>query len=154
MRQEHVTLKNIEVERLFELIKQHLTNELKLDIIHEETAASTATTASGYWNLKAHKGSKGSIVVGNIRDVEIMISGTKGNYDLVLRTGAWGKDIVVPTVIWGAVTAGVAVVPVALAEIYRAHAFEKHFWDFIREKTAEIGEGGKAEMSSPVTVTP
>jgi hypothetical protein len=92
--------------------------------------------------------------VGNIRDVEIMISGTKGNYDLVLRTGAWGKDIVVPTVIWGAVTAGVAVVPVALAEIYRAHAFEKHFWDFIREKTAEIGEGGKAEMSSPVTVTP
>ena len=26
-----------------------------------------------YWNLKAHKGSKGSIVVGNIRDVEVMI---------------------------------------------------------------------------------
>ncbi|MGA7370236.1 MAG: hypothetical protein WBX01_14005 [Nitrososphaeraceae archaeon] len=40
-----------------------------------------------------------------------------------------------------------------MAEIYRAHAFEKHFWDFIREKTAEIGEG-KATMSSPVTVTP
>jgi putative heme iron utilization protein len=81
MRQEHVTLKNVEVERLFELIKKHLVQELKLDIIHEETAAPTASTASGYWNLKAHKGSKGSIVVGNIRDVEIMISGTKGNYD-------------------------------------------------------------------------
>ena len=153
MRQEHVTLKNVEVERLFELIKKHL-QELKLDIIHEETAASTATTASGYWNLKAHKGSKGSIVVGNIRDVEIMISGTKGNYDLVLRTGAWGKDIIVPTAIWGVATAGLATIPVALAEIYRAHAFEKHFWDFIREKTPEVEEGGKAEMSSPVTVTP
>ena len=152
MRQEHVTLKNVEVERLFELIKKHL-QEIKLDIIHEETAASTATTASGYWNLKAHKGSKGSIVVGNIRDVEVMISGTKDNYDLVLRTGAWGKDIIVPTAIWGAATAGVAVIPVALAEIYRAHAFEKHFWDFIRKTTAEIGKG-KSTMSSPVTVSP
>jgi hypothetical protein len=152
MRQEHVTLKNVEVERLWELIKKHLL-EIKLDIIHEETEPGTASTASGYWNLKAHKGSKGSIVVGNIRDVEVMISGANGNYDLVLRTGAWGKDIIVPTAIWGIATAGLATIPVALAEIYRAHAFEKHFWDFIREKTIEIGEG-KAEMSSPVTVTP
>ena len=38
MRQEHVTLKNVEVERLFELIKKHL-QEIKLDIIHEETAS-------------------------------------------------------------------------------------------------------------------
>jgi hypothetical protein len=144
MRQEHVTLKNVEINQLFELIKKHL-QEIKLDIIHEEKEEN-------FWNLKAHKGSKGSIVVGNIRDVEVMISGTKGNYDLVLRTGAWGKDIIVPTAIWGVATAGLATIPVALAEIYRAHAFEKHFWDFIREKTAEIGEG-KAEMSSPVTVT-
>ena len=91
--------------------------------------------------------------MGNIRDVEVMISGTKGNYDLVLRTGAWGKDILVPAIWTGVVTAGIATIPVALAEIYRAHAFEKHFWDFIREKTAEIG-AGNAEMSSPVTVTP
>jgi len=145
MRQEHVTLQNVEVKQLFDLIKKHL-QEIELDIIHEETQEN-------YWNLKAYKGSKGSIVVGNIRDVEVMISGTKGNYDLVLRTGAWGKDIIVPTAIWGVATAGLATIPVALAEIYRAHAFEKHFWDFIREKTAEIGEG-KATMSSPVTVTP
>ena len=52
---EHVTLKNVEVERLFELIKKHL-QEIKLDIIHEETESPTAPTASGYWNLKAHKG--------------------------------------------------------------------------------------------------
>jgi hypothetical protein len=145
MRQEHVTLKNVEIKQLFNLIKKHL-QEIKLDIIHEETTEN-------YWDLKAHKGSKGSIVVGNIRDVEVMISGTEESYDLVLRTGAWGKDIIVPTAVWGVATAGLAVVPVALAEIYRAHAFEKHFWDFIREKTAEISEG-KATMSSPVTVTP
>lgn len=145
MRQEHVTLKNVEISQLFDRIKKHL-QEIKLDIIHEETYEN-------YWNLKAHKGSKGSIVVGNIRDVEVMISGTNElGHDLVLRTGAWGKDIIVPTVIWGAATAGIAVAPVALAEIYRAHAFEKHFWDFIRKATSDVGKG-KAEMSSPVTIT-
>jgi hypothetical protein len=145
MRQEHITLKNVEISELFDRIKKHL-QEIELDIIHEENQKD-------YWNLKAHKGSAGSIVVGNIRDVEVMISGNKERgHDLVLRTGAWGKDIVVPTAIWGAATAGIATIPVALAEIYRAHAFEKHFWDFIRETTAEIGKG-KAEMSSPVTIT-
>ena len=101
MRQEHVTLKNAEISQLFDRIKKHL-QEIELDIIHEEKQKD-------YWNLKAHKGSKGSIVVGNIRDVEVMISGTKeSGHDLVLRTGAWGKDIIVPTVIAGAPTAGIA----------------------------------------------
>jgi hypothetical protein len=66
MRQEHVTLKNVEISELFDRIKKHL-QEIKLDIIHEEQEKD-------YWDLKAHKGSKGSVVVGNIRDVEIMIS--------------------------------------------------------------------------------
>ena len=146
MRQEHVTLKNVEISQLFDRIKEHL-REIELDIIHEEKQKD-------YWNLKAHKGSASSAIVGNIRDVEIMIGGsTKSGYDLILRTGAWGKDIIVPTAIWGAVTLGVGAIPVALAEIYRAHAFEKHFWDFIRKTTSDIGKG-KAEMSEPVTITP
>ena len=50
-----------------------------------------------------------------------MISGAKSAtpyYDIVLRTGAWGKDIVVPTVIAGALTAGIAAAPVAAIEAY------------------------------------
>jgi hypothetical protein len=146
MRQEHVTLKNVEISELFDLIKKHLV-EIELDIIYEGKEKD-------YWDLKAHKGSAGSIVVGNIRDVEVMIGGTKEKgHDLVLRTGAWGKDIIVPTAVWGVATAGIATIPVALAEIYRAHAFEKHFWDFIRQNTSDIGKG-KSEMSTPVTITP
>ena len=146
MRQEHITLKNVDISKLFDLIKKHL-QEIKLDIIHEEKHQD-------YWDLKAHKGGKGRIVVGNIRDVEVMINGTTvTGHDLVLRTGAWGKDIIVPTAIATVATAGIATVPVALAEIYRVHAFEKHYWDFIRKTTSEIGKG-KAEMSNPVTITP
>ena len=146
MRQEHVTLKNVEISELFDSIKKHLV-EIELDIIYEGKEKD-------FWNLKAHKGSASSAVVGNIRDVEVMISGTKEKgHDLVLRTGAWGKDIIVPTAVWGVATAGIALIPVALAEIYRAHAFEKHFWDFIRKTTSDIAKG-KSEMSTPVTITP
>ena len=56
MRQEHVTLKNVGISKLFDLIKKHL-QEIELDIIHEEKQKD-------YWDLKAHKGSKGSIIVG------------------------------------------------------------------------------------------
>ncbi|MFZ0328261.1 MAG: hypothetical protein WBP64_00420 [Nitrososphaeraceae archaeon] len=144
MRQEHVTLQNVEVSQVYDQIKKYLQG-LKLDIIHEEKIEN-------YWDLKAHKGTKGSVIIGNVRDVEVMISGTEGNYDLILRTGAWGKDIIVPTAIAGVLTAGVALIPVAAVSGYRAHAFEKNFWNFIKKTLADTGNAN-ATMSEPVTVT-
>ena len=144
MRQEHVTLQNVDVSRLYDEIKKYM-HGLKLDIIHEDKLEN-------FWNIKAHKGTKGSVIIGNVRDVEVMLSGTEGNYDLILRTGAWGKDSIVPTAIATILTAGVATIPVAAVSAFRAHAFEKNFWDYIKNTLAEIGKG-KATMSSPVTVT-
>jgi len=144
MRQEHVTLQNVDVSQLYSQIKKYLQDK-KLDIIHEEKEEN-------YWDLKAHKGTRGSVIIGNVRDVEVMISGTEGNYDLILRTGAWGKDIIVPTVIAGVLTAGVAAIPAAAVSGYRAHAFEKHFWDYIKKTLSDIGSE-KATMSEPVVVT-
>ena len=144
MRQEHVTLQDVDVSQLYDQIKKYLKN-LKLDIIYEEKEEN-------YWDLKAHKGSLSSVVIGNVRDVEVMISGKEGNYDLILRTGAWGKDIVVPTVIAGALTAGIAAIPAAAASSYRAHRFEKDFWDYIKKTLSDLGSE-KATMSQPVVVT-
>src|SRR6478735_7816487 len=142
MRQEHVTLQDVDVSQLYDQIKKYLQDK-KLDIIHEEKEEN-------YWDLKAHKGTKGSVVIGNVRDVEVMISGTEGNYDLVLRTGAWGRDIVVPAVIAGVLTAGTGAVVVGGVSAYRAHAFEKNFWDHIKKTLAEIGKKD-AYWAEPVT---
>jgi hypothetical protein len=145
VRQEHVTLYNVQISQLYDLIKEYLKG-LKLDIIHEEKDED-------YWDVKAHKGGKGSVIVGNVRDVEIMISGARSAipyYDVILRRG---KDIVVPTAIAAAVTAGIAAAPVAAVEAYRAHSFEKKFWEFISTAIADIGKG-EAKMSSPVAITP
>ena len=145
MRQEHVTLHDVDVSQVYDQIRQYLKDQ-KLDIIHEEKL-------DNYWDLKAHKGTKGSVVIGNVRDVEVMISGTEGNYDLILRTGAWGRDIIVPAAIAGILTAGVGAVVVGAASAYRAHAFERNFWNHIQKTLADIGKG-KSTMSEPVTVTP
>jgi hypothetical protein len=145
MRQEHVTLHDVEVSQLYDQIRKYLKDQ-KLDIIHEEKE-------DNYWDLKAHKGTKGSVVIGNVRDVEVMISGIERNYDLILRTGAWGRDIIVPTAIAGVLTAGLAAIPAAAVSGYRAHAFEKNFWDFIQKTLTDIGKGNAA-MSEPVTVSP
>jgi hypothetical protein len=145
MRQEHVTLQGVEISQLYDQIRQYLKDK-KLDVISEEKE-------DNFWDLKAHKGTRGSVIIGNVRDVEVMISGREGNYDLILRTGAWGKDIVVPAVIAGVLTAGVGAVVAGGASAYRAHAFEKHFWDFVQKTLAKIGKG-KSTMSEPVTVTP
>ena len=145
MRQEHVTLQNVDVSRLYDEIKKYLQG-IKLDIISEEKMEN-------FWDIKAHKGTKGSVIIGNVRDVEVMISGKEGNYDLVLRTGAWGKDIVVPAVIAGVLTAGAGAVIVGGVSAYRAHAFEKNFWDHIKKTLAEIGKKD-AYWAEPVTITP
>jgi hypothetical protein len=143
MRQEHVTLHDVDVSQVYDQIRQYLKDQ-KLDIIHEEKL-------DNYWDLKAHKGTKGSVVIGNVRDVEVMISGTEGNYDLILRTGAWGRDIIVPAAIAGILTAGVGAVVVGAASAYRAHAFERNFWNHIQKTLADIGKG-KSTMSEPVQV--
>jgi len=145
MRQEHVTVHDVEGSGLYDQIKKYLKDQ-KLDIIHEEKEEN-------FWDLKAHKGTKGSVVIGNVRDVEVMISGTQDNHDLILRTGAWGKDIIVPAAIAGALTAGLATIPAAAVSAYRAHAFERNFWNFIQKTIAEIGKGNST-MTEPVTVTP
>ena len=144
MRQEHITLQDVDVSRLYDEIKKYLQG-IKLDIISEEKM-------DNFWDIKAHKGTKGSVVIGNVRDVEVMISGTEGNYDLVLRTGAWGKDIVVPAVIAGVLTAGTGAVIIGAASAYRAHAFEKNFWNFIKKTISEIGDKS-AYVSEPVIIT-
>jgi hypothetical protein len=145
MRQEHVTLHDVEISQLYDQIRNYLKDK-KLDIINEEKE-------DNFWDLKAHKGTKGSVIIGNVRDVEVMISGAEKDYDLILRTGAWGKDILVPAVIAGVLTAGIGALVAGGASAYRAHAFERNFWNFIQKTLAEIGKG-KSTMSEPVTVTP
>lgn len=78
-----------------------------------------------------------------------MINGNGNNYDLVLRTGAWGRDIFVPGAIAGVITGGLGAGVVAGLEIFRAYSFEKSFWEWLTGKVTEIG-GKKVSMTEPM----
>ncbi|HJT10656.1 MAG TPA: zinc ribbon domain-containing protein [Candidatus Nitrosotalea sp.] len=140
MKEEVVKLSNIEVDKLISDIKQHFV-ELGLQIIHEDNH-------DGYWSIKAHKGGKLSAVTGSIRDVEILMTGSNNNYDLTLRTGAWGRDIAIPALLASAVSFG-AGAAVAGAEAYRAYKFEKNFWVWLNQKISSLN----ATISTPSPVS-
>jgi hypothetical protein len=140
MHQEHVILTNIEIEQIYAAIKKYL-QDLKLDIIHEDKLPN-------YWSIKAYKGGTLNTITGSVRDVEVMISGTQNNYELVLRTGAWGRDIFVPGAIAGIITGGIGAAAVAGAEVYRAYTFEKNFWNWLNSLINQIGKGN-ASVSEP-----
>ena len=146
MREEHVNLNNIEVSDLYDAIKTHLQQDLKLDIIHEDKFEN-------YWSIKAYRGGKINTIIGSVRDVEIIISGAENNYDLVLRTGAWGRDIFIPGAIAGIAAGGIGAGVVAGLEIFRAYSFENDFWKWLNQTVQEIGKG-KASISKPREIDP
>jgi hypothetical protein len=172
MREERVTLNKIDVERLIKSAKSHL-QELGLKIINEDAF-------EGYHSIKAHKGGKIALVTGSVRDVELLITGTDKDYDLTLRTGAWGRDMVIPTLFGGilgsagtamaagttlatgaavvtgtVVTAGVPIAAgatVAVVEAYRAGKFEMNFWTWLNKEIVNLGK--EAMMTRPQVVVP
>lgn len=104
MREERVDLSSIDIERLIKATRDHL-QELGLKIIDEDVF-------EGYHSIKARKGGKLAVVTGSVRDVELLITGTEKKYEMRLRTGAWGRDIAIPSFITGAaIKAGTILAP-------------------------------------------
>lgn len=143
MREERVTLSKIDAERLVKAARDHL-QELGLKIIDEDSF-------EGYNSIKAHKGGKVALVTGSVRDVELLITGTDKNYELTLRTGAWGRDIAIPALILGVFSFGAGVVAAGV-EAYRAGKFEKDFWTWLNKEIVNLGK--EATISTPQVVTP
>ncbi len=78
------------------------------------------------YEIHAKKSSRERIVLGKVRDVDVVIAGQKGKFEVQLHAGIWGRDIAVP-IIEGVATLGIA----AGAEIHSGHEFEKRLWEQI-----------------------
>jgi hypothetical protein len=143
MREERVILSKIDLERLVTSTKNHL-QELGLKIIHEDAF-------EGCYSIKAYKGGIPSLVTGSVRDVEILITGKDKDYELTLRTGAWGRDIAIPSLLIGGFSFGAGAV-VAGVEVLRAVMFEKNFWAWLNKEIFNLGE--ESVMTTPQVVAP
>jgi hypothetical protein len=83
----------------------------------------------GFWDLHARKSNLEIAAVGKVRDVDVLVAGTKGKFEVQLRAGIWGRDLIVP-VIESIATLGVA----AAVDIHSAHNFEEKLWEQIVHK--------------------
>lgn len=84
---------------------------------------------SNYWDLHAKKTGVERIVLGKVRDIDVVIAGQKGKFEVQLHAGVWGRDLAVPA-IEGIATLGTA----TIAELNSAHEFEERIWEQVVHK--------------------
>ncbi|MGI0091411.1 MAG: hypothetical protein ACREBS_06850 [Nitrososphaerales archaeon] len=86
-------------------------------------------TRNNYWDLHAKKSGIERIALGKVRDVDVIVAGAKGKFEVQLHAGVWGRDLAIPA-IEGVATLGIA----AAAELHSAHEFEEKMWEQIVHK--------------------
>ncbi|MHB8702512.1 MAG: hypothetical protein ACYC7D_16030 [Nitrososphaerales archaeon] len=116
MRRHGFVEKDIEPNQVYEHIKGLLQSE-GFKVGSEEKR-------DNFWDLHARKSSMERIVVGKVRDVDVIVAGTKGKFEVQLNAGVWGRDLAVPA-IEGVATLGLA----TAVDLHSAHQFEERIWE-------------------------
>ena len=83
----------------------------------------------GYLDLHARKSSTEKIILGKVRDVDAVVAGTVGKFEVQLHAGFWGRDLMVPA-IEGVATLGAA----PAVQLHEAHEFEERLWEQVVAK--------------------
>ena len=86
-------------------------------------------TKDNYWDLHAKKSGVERIALGKVRDVDVIVAGAKGKFEVQLHAGVWGRDLAIPA-IEGIATLGLA----PAVELHSAHEFEERMWEQIVNK--------------------
>jgi hypothetical protein len=110
--------KDIEPRDVYSHIKELLQSE--------DFKIQSEDVRDGFWDLVARKSSAERIVIGKVRDVDVIVAGAKGKFEVQLRAGVWGRDLAVP-VVEGVATLGLA----TAVDLHSAHQFEEKMWEQI-----------------------
>ena len=124
MKHEVFSNKNIDPSELYDKIKKYL--------VENGFRVESEDVIDKFWDLRAKKSGLKNIVSGTIRDIDVIIAGDKEKFEVQLKTGAWGRDILIPTIEGIAVFGTIGLVA-APAEAYFAHKFEEDLWKYIKE---------------------
>jgi hypothetical protein len=110
--------KDIEPAEVYQHIKQLLQSEA-FNIGSEDVR-------NNYWDLHARKSNIERLVTGRVRDVDALVAGTRGKFEVQLHAGIWGRDLAIPAV-EGVATLGLA----TAADLHSGHEFEERIWEQI-----------------------
>ena len=110
--------KDIEPQAVYSHVKE---------LLHSEGfKVESEDVRDGFWDVHARKSNVERVIMGKVRDVDVVIAGTRGRFEVQLRAGIWGRDLAVP-VIEGVATLGLA----TAMDLHSAHQFEEKMWEQI-----------------------
>lgn len=123
--------KNTPLETLYRRVRKKL--------LEDDFRVTSEVQTDHVYHLRAEKTGVTEIIIGAVRDVEIIIAGESNSFAVIFTVGAWGKNIVssgstgyiVTSLIAGpaAVYGGLA----ATTSYIRAVAYEGDFWKEIEK---------------------
>jgi len=131
--------KKIGLEKLYNSIKKklaednfHVTSDVQTDFVY---------------HLRAEKIGVTEIIIGAVKDIELIIAGESDSFAVVLSVGAWGKNMLTSGsagYIVTSILAGPAVLyggMAATGSYVRAIAYEQDTWQMINEILEKISRG-------------
>lgn len=104
-------------------------SEIKVLVVSEGFAITSEEVRQDYWYLHAKKSGIMKIVLGQVRDLDVVVAGSKGRFEVQLHAGVWGRDLAVPA-IESVATFGV----VGIEERRSARDLEERLWEQIVNK--------------------
>ena len=107
--------KDIDPSTVYSRIKDMLVED-KFNVTSDESNGNLR-------EMHAKKSNRERIVLGKVRDVDAMVAGQKGKFEVQLHAGIWGRDLAVPA-IEGIFTFGAA----TAAEVHSGHEYELNLW--------------------------
>jgi hypothetical protein len=81
------------------------------------------STQPNLWDLRASKRGAARIVLGAVRDADVVVAGGPDRFQVQFRLGVWGKDLVVP-VVEGLASLGVT----AAVDVHEERRLEEAMW--------------------------
>lgn len=133
--------KNVDLKTLYNRIKKillkdkfHFTSDVQTDFVYHLRAEKTGVT---------------EIIIGAVKDVELILAGDSDSFAVVLTVGAWGKNIVTSGST-GFVITSLLAGPAALyggmaatGSYVRAVAYESDFLFVINKEIENISKSGR-----------
>lgn len=95
-------------------------------LIKEDFKITSDEMQDNLLELHAKKTNKERIVLGKVRDVDVVVAGSKGKFEVQVHAGIWGRDLAIPS-IEGIATLGIA----TAVELHSGHEFEMRLWEQI-----------------------
>ena len=102
----HIEGRNVDLAKLYGNVKNFLVGE-KFKIVKDDLTEKA-------YHLRAVKTQVTRIIVGAVRDVEVIIAGDPNNFAVIVLVGAWGKNLAISATT-GFVVASTVAAPAALA---------------------------------------